>query len=119
MKKAARMKAVKKPARPTKGTAPVSPREKLPPYLRTYAGQVSARLRAEREKRWTSVQAFAEHIKTSQGVTIHWRTLYSYEQGKAHGGADVPIGLIPVFSRAFGHKTPGGWLPPYDPPPQK
>lgn len=91
------------------------PREKITPDRSSYAGRVAAKLRAEREKRWSSVQAFADHLRATQGVEVKPKTLYAYEVGKANGGADVPISLLPVFAKAFGFKSPGGWLPTIDP----
>jgi hypothetical protein len=45
------------------------------------------------------------------GRRVPLATLYAYERGKDAGGVDLPLELIPLFSKIYGFPRSGAWLP--------
>ena len=86
------------------------PKAKKRPTSKTYSGRVAIRLRELRESRGWSVAKLGEHL-TLAGHTVPPSSIYAYEFGKDANGVDLPLELIPFYSKAFGFKSAIGVLP--------
>jgi hypothetical protein len=76
----------------------------------TYGARVAGRLRELRLQREWSV----DHVRArlaKLGARVSVQTVYAYERGKAGGGVDLPLELVPIIARLYECEHPGDWLP--------
>jgi hypothetical protein len=76
----------------------------------TYSARVAQTLAELRERHCGSVEELQRHL-AEHGHEVSKATLYAYERGRANGGSDVPLDLLPALAAAFNFKTATGWLP--------